>query len=574
MTMDAMNSVSSDRKPSSVKDDELSPATGPSSTCGATVEALTEPDDRIETWRLLMVFACVGLGLFLSLMDATIVATILVNISDEFHDFSNSEWVILSYTLSEVGFAVILARLSDAIGRKTVIVGSFALFLASSMACGASTTLNQLIGFRAVQGIGGAGLFAMALIITTEMSPPGAIAYVSLYVGIILVMGGVIGPVIGGLFSTYSDWRWVFWINGPCTFVPIVLLLAFWPKKYQIAKTVKLKDLDWVGAFLVMAGSILPVFIVQQTALGEYAWKSATTIIILILSALCWIALAYWQWDISWRPRFRHIQPQFPWAILTDRVMMAALVNTILAGFVYLLLLVNIPIRAQIVNAYNPIKSAVLLLPMLGGGSVGCGLSGMLSAKKHRTFLTLNVASGLMIVGSGLLTTIPDTFEPAARQWGYEAILGFGVGMNLATIVMLSLYYMEFEHHAVTQGLIAQMRVFGGSIGVAVSFIVLHDRTQKMMKDILTPKQLDDMSKSPLAILTFSLPQILRARETYVSAFKVDMQICLGISAACLVASLCTYERNPCNPVVRAKEFEDYMQEHRDAAKAAKNENH
>ncbi|KAJ3475371.1 hypothetical protein NLG97_g9483 [Lecanicillium saksenae] len=107
----------------------------------------------IAAWRLAIIFACIGMGLFLSLLDATVVATMLVDISQEFQDFKTSSWVVLAYTLTEVetiktGFAVAMARLSDALGRKTIVVASFAIFLAASMGCAASANLDQLVGFR------------------------------------------------------------------------------------------------------------------------------------------------------------------------------------------------------------------------------------------------------------------------------------------------------------------------------------------------------------------------------------------------------------------------------------------
>lgn len=155
----------------------------------------------------------IGLGLFLSLIDATVVATMLVDISAEYKDFKASSWVVLAYTLTEVGFAVAMARLSDCLGRKVVCISSFVIFLAASMGCGASTNLDQLIGFRAAQGVGGAGLYAIALISFPELSPPSKIVIVSSAMGAIVALAGVCGPVIGGLLTTYVGWRYVFWIK-------------------------------------------------------------------------------------------------------------------------------------------------------------------------------------------------------------------------------------------------------------------------------------------------------------------------------------------------------------------------
>lgn len=106
-----------------------------------------------------------------------------------------------------------MARFSDAVGRKTIVCTSFIIFLAASMGCGASTTLDQLIGFRAVQGIGGAGMYSMAMITFPELSPPSKVVLVTSTLGVIVALAGLVGPVLGGLLTTYVGWRYVFWIK-------------------------------------------------------------------------------------------------------------------------------------------------------------------------------------------------------------------------------------------------------------------------------------------------------------------------------------------------------------------------
>lgn len=109
---------------------------------------------------------------------------------------------------------------------------------------------------------------------------------------------------------------------------------------------------------------------------------------------------------------------------------------------------------------------------------------------------------------------------------------------------------------ATAQGLVAQMRAFGGSIGVSASFIVLNARIQEALASVLTPQQLDDFYRSPAATLTFSPLQQLRVRETYVDSFSINMRVCVGMAAACLVASLCTYQRNPPSVKKRLEDLE------------------
>ena len=154
-----------------------------------------------------------SVGLFLSLMDTAIVSTALYTISGEFGNFRISSWVILAYTLADVGSAVMIARIADVLGRKLVVVCAFIIFAAFSLACGWSKSMNQLITFRAVQGIGGAGLYSMTMVIFPEVSPPSMMPLISTILGAVVAIAGVTGPILGGVLTTDASWRWIFWIK-------------------------------------------------------------------------------------------------------------------------------------------------------------------------------------------------------------------------------------------------------------------------------------------------------------------------------------------------------------------------
>ncbi|KAM3498691.1 hypothetical protein MY10362_008003 [Beauveria mimosiformis] len=440
-----------------------------------------QPDDcqtvrqRISKWRLAMILSCVGLGLLLSLMDATIVATMLLDITKDLGGFQKSQWVVLSYTLVDggwyisdtqttthngeliirTGLAVFLARLSDVVGRKLVICASLVLFLAGSMACGASTTINQLIGFRALQGSGAAGLYATSLVVYLEMSPPRLLVLMFALLGGIVALAGVMGPIIGGLLATHVGWRYAFWINGPCCVVALLLLLLFWREDMADKKAraqLGICNLDFPGAILIIAGVTLPIFVISQASIGVYAWSSPTTISVLVVSALMWICLLVWQQQMPWWPRFSGTLSQLPWEILTNRILLAALIDTILASHVLAVAIFHIPIRAQVTGVYNAFQSAILLLPLLASSAVGAACAGVVSCKKNLTFWALSISCTLMIISTALLSRLSDDNIPSfAAQRGYEAILGFGAGMNMATTTLLAALHAQVKNHGTSR---------------------------------------------------------------------------------------------------------------------------
>jgi MFS family permease len=122
-------------------------------------------------------------------------------------------WVVLSYTLAYLGFAVIFSRVADVAGRRDAFLGAFVIFLAFSIACGCAQSLPQLLVFRALQGLGGSGLYSLSMIIWPELAPNHMKQYIAALAGLVVAVAGVLGPVLGGILSQYASWRWVFWIK-------------------------------------------------------------------------------------------------------------------------------------------------------------------------------------------------------------------------------------------------------------------------------------------------------------------------------------------------------------------------
>lgn len=155
----------------------------------------------------------VSFGLFLSLMDTTIVATALYTIGVDLKSLGSINWVALAYTLSYLGCAVIFSRLADIYGRRNAYIGAFLIFFVFSLGCGFSTSLTTLIVCRTLQGVGGSGLYSLTFVILPEISPPQYVQSIGALAGAVVAMAGVLGPVLGGLITHYTTWKWIFWIK-------------------------------------------------------------------------------------------------------------------------------------------------------------------------------------------------------------------------------------------------------------------------------------------------------------------------------------------------------------------------
>ncbi|KAM3427807.1 hypothetical protein NHJ13734_008852 [Beauveria thailandica] len=153
------------------------------------------------------------LGLFLSIIDSSIVATALFTIGNDFKDLGAINWIALAYTLAYLGCAVAFAHVSDVIGRRDAFLLACVLFFAFSMASGFAQNIHQLIALRTIQGIGGSGLYSLTMVILPEMCPPSHLKFIGSLIGIVIALSGVLGPLLGGALTQFTQWRWIFWIN-------------------------------------------------------------------------------------------------------------------------------------------------------------------------------------------------------------------------------------------------------------------------------------------------------------------------------------------------------------------------
>nr|POE51690.1 efflux pump roqt [Quercus suber] len=504
-------------------------------------------------WRLIVLLVAVYSGLFMSMMDTTIVAVALTTIANEFDAFDQSSWVLTSYLLTYMAFSIIVSRLSDIFGRKTVELASFVCFAAFSLGCALSTSILQLIILRAFQGIAGSGLYSLAMIMVMENFPPHRRAFVGPAVAVVQVVSGVMGPLVGGALSEHgSDWRWIFYLNLPISGCAVVCLLVVAPERaVKTSSTLDaLRSIDYLGSLTLLSTSVLLIFALQQAGSYTYSWSSGATITSFVLAGSSFISFVLWQLWLASRPNFS-IQPIFPVNAVKSRVLSSALFVTLLNGYVYYLAVVNLPERSEIVDGVSTTTAGIRLLPMLLTSAVGAIVTGAVNSKKNLTAYTLCIASALQVIGYGLMTTLgPHNASTLSRLYGYEVFLGIGFGLSIASSTMMTQFQAEPEYLAVTQGALAQARNLGGSIGLAIGVIIFNAaiRSSTALAAALSPAQQSALYKSPLVIASFDPQQQALVSEVFAHAFTQEMRIALYMSVVAFVVSILTIQRHPPHP--------------------------
>jgi hypothetical protein len=327
----------------------------------------------------------------------------------------------------------------------------------------------------------------------------------------------------------------------------MILFNITWPKANQMhhAERRPLRELDIVGSALLIAASVLVVFSLQEGGLNANAWGTALFIAPLLVSCLCWILLFGWEVTVArfWEGTVAAI---FPLRLLGRRVYMAGVVSATMIGFPYFVIIYSLPIRFQVVNEMSALSAGIGLLPMLGSTAIGSMLGGLISGKKNRTFETLIVATCFMTLGTGLLSTLSPTLAAEPKTYGFQVLTGLGFGLTVSTVSMLAALECDIRDHSVSQGIVAQNRILGGSIGIAASTAILAATQQRQLiiPGIISASQLASLQASASA---FTASQIEAVRQAYSDAFSEDMRLCAIIAGICILVTLGTFRRNPPN---------------------------
>lgn len=236
--------------------------------------------------------------------------------------------------------------------------------------------------------------------------------------------------------------------SAPVGLVTITLFFLAWPKPGQMkfAERKPLKELDFVGSFLLIAASVLVVFAFQESGVHPNFWGTALFIGPLVAGSICWILLAGWETTIQklWKDS---ISPLFPASLVERKVYMAGALTAMITGFPYYVVIYNVPLHLQIVNGKSPLMAGLGLLPLLASTATGSMLAGAISSKKDLSFYTLTAGSCLLTLGTGLLSTISSGSKVDVKIYGFEVFVGLGFGLSVSTASILAAIQCEIKDH-------------------------------------------------------------------------------------------------------------------------------
>jgi EmrB/QacA subfamily drug resistance transporter len=429
-------------------------------------------------WLALIVLC---LGDLMIVLDVTIVGVALPSIREDL-GFSETSlaWVVNAYLLTFGGFLLLGGRLGDLFGHRRLFLIGIAVFTLASLACGLSTSQELLIGARAVQGLGGAIVSAVALsLIVTLFTEPGERAKAMGVFGFVAAGGGSIGVLLGGILTDVLDWHWIFLVNLPIGVAVFALCLSLLPAARGPDTSGRL---DVAGAVTVTASLMLAVYAIVNG--NEQGWGSARTIGVLAASA----ALLALFLAIEARVR----SPLVPLGLFRLRnIAVSNVVGVLWAAAMFAWFFLS-ALYLQLVLGYSPLQVGLAFLPgnlIMGFFSLG------ISAKLVMRFgIRAPLAIGLVLAGVGLLlfARAPVDGNFVVDVLPSMILLGIGAGMAFNPVLLAAMSDVEPSEAGLASGVVNTSFMIGGALGLAVLASVADSRTQTLL----------DAGDSSLAALT------------------------------------------------------------------------
>ena len=489
------------------------------------------PPGRLGHRQIVIVLSGLMLGVLLAALDQTIVATALPTIVGDLGDLNHLSWVITAYLLTSTAVTPLWGKLSDLYGRRSSLQAAIAIFLVGSMLSGLSQNMGELIAFRAVQGLGGGGLIALALAIIGDLVAPRDRGRYQGYFGAVFALASVGGPLLGGFFTDQLTWRWIFYINLPFGIAALIvtgMVLRIPFRRLQ-------RRIDYLGSVLLV-GAVTSVVLATTWGGTTYPWGSVQIIGLAAAAALLLALFVAWE--------TRAAEPILPPRLFGRPVFVVGTAITFLLGLALFAVVVYLPEYFQVVQGASAIRSGLQLIPLTLGIVVASVGSGQLISRSGRYKAFPIVGAALLAVGFWLLTHIQvHTSTVVLSLW--MVVVGLGIGGIMQVVVLAIQNAVDPRDLGTATSATVFFRTLGGSFGTALFGAVLINRLQHNLSVLLpsgrpgqAPVDVGSLEGAPQQLRALPGPIVHALLEAFSRSFQVVYRWAIPFAIATFLLAL------------------------------------
>ena len=405
-------------------------------------------------------------GMFLAALDQSVVGAAMRTIADDLGGLSLQAWATTAYLITSTVSTPIYGKLGDIFGRRPLFIAAIAIFIAGSATAGLANTMVELAGYRALQGLGAGGLFALALTIVADIVPPRERAK---YQGMFLAVFGtssVLGPVIGGALAGSGEllfiegWRWIFLMNIPIGAVSLFMVITF----LHVPHTPRPQKIDWWGAVTIVL-AVVPLLLVAEQG-REWGWGSP-------------LSIAMYATGLFGIVSFILIEKRMgsaaliPLAIFKEPTFARTQIMGFIIGIGMFGGMIVLPLIIQVVYGASPTEAGLLMLPMVAGMMAATITSGRIMSRTGKYRIFFNTGTAVLFFGYLFMLLMLNASTPIWVVSIGMIMIGLGLGQLMQTTMVASQNSVDAKDIGVATSSATFFRQMGGTFGVAVFMSIL-----------------------------------------------------------------------------------------------------